>query len=295
MSWDTRERIGGITVRLIIGDGLDELRGKIAEATVVVPDWHVGSDNWLEHVLKGLWPQFIALRDEISSDEARSTEEACGKYEDWRARLKCLNPDAPDLEIEKEAKKRSGIDKRPDERIFHRCSWRIMPLYTEVAILSAALCEAEINLALAWGLSMLDKEDVFQLIESKSTPDKWLHGPKAILPAYEMPKGCAEVETLRKVFSERNRLVHPKSSIRKAGQQMLGPKESPPVRLRDLIVWIERFFSLPFDLADYLRTQPLINGSRFPAMSFRDVIDRAPQHKLPQPPKPSVGTAITSP
>ncbi|EJN34408.1 hypothetical protein [Pseudomonas sp. GM80] len=269
---------------LIIGDGWDDLRDKIADAEVVVPNWHVGSDNWLEHVLKGLWPQFIALRDEIRSDTARTTVEACGKYENWRIRLKGLNPEAHDLEIEKEAKRRSGIDKSPEERVSHRYYWRIMPLYTEVAILSAALCEAEINLALAWGLSMLDKEDEFQRIELKPTPEKWLHGPKVVLPAYEIPSGCAEVETLRKVFSERNRLVHPKSTIQKAGQQMLGPKVLKPPKIKDLLSWIGRYFSLPFDLADFLRTQPPINGHRFPVMTWRDAIERAPQHKLPQPP-----------
>ncbi|NUY02381.1 hypothetical protein [Paraburkholderia youngii] len=158
---------------LIIGDGLNEFRKKVAEATVAVPNWHVGSDNWLEHVLKGLWPQFVALRDEITSDATRITVEVNANYEKWRAHLIPLNPGASDVEIDEEAKRRSGIDKTPEERVSHRYLWRIMPLYTEVAILAAALCEAEINLALAWGLSMLDKEDVFQLIESKSALEKW--------------------------------------------------------------------------------------------------------------------------
>lgn len=271
---------------LIIGDGRDELRKKIAEATVAVPNWHVGSDNWLEHVLKGLWPQFVALRDEITIDATRTTEEASANYEKWRAQLIHLNPGASDVEIDEEAKRRSGIDKTPEERVSHRYLGRILPLYTEIAILSAALCEAEINLALAWGLSMLDKEDVFRLIESKSTPEKWLHGPKIVLLDYVMPTGCAEAEALRKVFSERNRLVHPKSSVQKAGQQKLGTKAPQPPNLADLLVWIGRYFSLPFDLADFLRTQPPINGDRFPVMTRRDAIERAPQHNLPRPANP---------
>jgi len=130
---------------------------------------------------------------------------------------------------------------------------------------------------------MLDKEDVFQLIESKSTLEKWLHGPKMVLPNYMMPSGCAEVETLRRVFSERNRLVHPKSTIQKAGRRKLGTKVITPPKLADVLVWMERYFSLPFDLADFLRTQPLINGDRFPVMTRRDAIERALQHKLPRP------------
>ncbi|MFC0696409.1 hypothetical protein [Paraburkholderia humisilvae] len=96
---------------MIIGDGWDEFRKKIAETTVAVPNWHVGSDNWLEHVLKGLWPQFVALRDEITSDATRTTVEARANYEKWRAQLIPLNPGASAVEIDEEAKRRSGIDK----------------------------------------------------------------------------------------------------------------------------------------------------------------------------------------
>ncbi|MCA8000311.1 hypothetical protein [Burkholderia metallica] len=279
---------------LIIGDGWDEFRKKIAEATVAVPNWHVGSDNWLEHVLKGLWPQFVALRDEIAMDASRTTVEARANYEKWRTQLIPLNPGASSVEIDEEAKRRSGIDKTPEERVSHRYWGRVMPLYTEVAILSAALCEAEINLALAWALSMLDKEDVFQLIESKPTPEKWFHGPKIVLPDYVMPLGCAEADALRKVFKDRNRLVHPKSTVQKAGRQKLGTKSLKPPKLADLLVWIGRYFSLPFDLADFLRTQPPVNGDRFPVMSQRDAIERAPQHKLPRPDSPRESTP-TSP
>jgi hypothetical protein len=271
---------------LIIGDGLDEFRKKIADATVLVPNWHVGNDNWLEHVLIGLWPQFVVLRDEIKNDAARTTVEARANYKKWRAHLPPLNPEASDADIDEEAKRRSGIDQPPEERISHRHLWRIMPLYTEVAILSAALCEAEINLALAWGLTMLDREDEFELIESKPTPKKWLDGPKLLLPGYLLPPGCAEAEALHKVFRERNRLVHPKSMIQKAGKQKLGGKALNPPKLADLLMWIGRYFSLPFDLADFLRTQPPINGDQFPVMTRRDVIERAPQHKLPRPPDP---------
>ncbi|WP_226475162.1 hypothetical protein [Pseudomonas sp. MWU16-30323] len=278
---------------LIIGDGLDEFREKLSNAPVLVPNWHVGNDNWLEQVLIGLWPQFVALRDEIKKDAACATVEASANYEKWRAQLIPLNPKASDVEIDEEAKRRSGIDKTPEERVSHRYLGRIMILYTEVAILSAALCEAEINLALAWALSMLDREDEFRLIELKPTPEKWLHGPKTVLPNYVLPSGCAEAETLRKVFSQRNRLVHPKSTIHKAGKHKLGAKVLNPPKLKDLLMWIERYFSLPFDLADFLRTQPPINGDQFPVMTWRDTIERATQHKLPRPDDPPCDQPIS--
>lgn len=268
---------------LIIGDGLDNFRKKMAEATVLVPDWQVGNDHWLQHVLERLWPQFDALRDEISSDARRSTVEARADYDKWSAQLTTLNPQAPEIEIKGEAKRRSGLDKPPEERIAHRYLGRIMPLYTEVAILSAALCEAEINLALAWGLSMIDKEDVFELVESNSAIEKWLHGPKMLLPDYTLPPGCAEAETLRKVFSERNRLVHPKSTVQKSGNMKLSGQSLKATKFSDLLAWIARYFSLPFDLADFLRKQSPINGDGFPVMIHRGAIKQAPQHKLTRP------------
>ncbi|MFS2105310.1 hypothetical protein [Ralstonia sp. Ralssp135] len=97
---------------LIIGDGWDEFRKKIAEATVVVPNWHVGSDSWIEHILKGLWSQFVVLRGEVTIDAIRTTAETRTNYEEWRTRLISLNPGASDLEIDEEAKRRSGTASR---------------------------------------------------------------------------------------------------------------------------------------------------------------------------------------
>ncbi|MEK6318969.1 MAG: hypothetical protein V4807_31530 [Burkholderia gladioli] len=113
---------------LIIGDDRDEFRKKIAEATFAIPNWYVGSDNWIEHVLNGLWPQFVALRDEIALDASRTTVEARADYEKWRAQLIPLNPGASPVEIDEEAKRRSGIDKTPEERVSHRYWERVMPL-----------------------------------------------------------------------------------------------------------------------------------------------------------------------
>lgn len=265
---------------MILGDGLDELRRKAQEATKVVPDWHVSNDHWLQHVLERLWPSFVTLRKEIFAEAGKSDGEASARYDQWKLRLAELNPAASDMEIETEAKRLSGLDKLPIDRVSSRYWGRVMPLYTEVAILTAALCEAEINLALAWGLSMIDKEDTFQLIESRTTVDKWLHGPKLILPNYNLPLDTAEAATLVKVFKERNRLVHPKSTVQKSGKTKLTGPVFKPTTLSELLAWIGRYFSLPFDLADFLHAQSPVNGYRFPFMAQRGAIKRAPQHKL---------------
>jgi hypothetical protein len=266
---------------LIRGDGKDELRKLVIEAEVVTPHWQVGSDNWLEHILEDLWPQFIMLRDEIKKDAMRSEGEAQATYEKWLARLQALNPEASGDEIDAEAKLISELNKSAEERIAGRYLPRLLMLYTQVTIISAALCEADINLALAWGLSMADKEDVFQLIEANSTVKKWLNGPKMLLPAYQFPPDCAEAETLRRVFSERNRLVHPKATVSKAGKKKLDGSPVKPVRLSEMLKWIARYFSLPFDLANYLRSQPL-DGNTFPLMTRSTLIEQATQHRLMQ-------------
>ena len=205
---------------LIRGDGKDEIRKLVIGAEVLTPNWAVGSDHWLEHILEALWPKYIMLRDEIKNDAIRYKDEAQETYKKWRARLRELNPEAPIDEIEAEAKLISGLNESDEERIAGRYLPRLLMLYTQVTIISAALCEADINLALAWGLSMADKEDVFQLIEAKSTVEKWLHGPKMLLPAYQFPPDCAEAETLRRVFKERNRIVHPKATVSKTGKKV---------------------------------------------------------------------------
>lgn len=275
---------------LNFGDGQDDFWKKISEAKVVTPEWHVGSDNFLEQILQELWIKFIELRHEINCSAEKSNKEATINYKKWNDQLTYLNPTASSKEIEKESIRLSGIDKKPTERVAHKYFHRILPLYTEVTIIAAALCEAEINLALAWSFSITDKEELFELIESKSALDKWRHGLKIVLPNYSLRSDCAELQTLVKIFGERNRFAHPKSTIQISGKIKLKPKSSYPRKIEELLHWTERYFSLPFDLADFLRTQPAVHGERFPVMAQRGPIKRASQHQLPQPPKSDMGS-----
>jgi|GEM_PF-6101597 len=262
------------------GDGLDEIRELAANATTVATTWHVSAEYiWLDLALERLWNDFVRLRDEIRLVADKKSKSVPGDYQRWCERLRELNPDAAAAEIDAEARKLSHYDMKPLDRA-GRFLGQLMPIYAEVAILSAALCEAHINLALAWGLTMLGRDAAFRIIEQSNTVDKWLHGPKLLLEGYELPSHSAEVETLKRVFEERNILMHPKSSISSGGLDRVSAKRLHVKSVTQVLAWLPRFFSLPFDLAEFMAKQPALGGFDFPLLSKRASIPRAEQHKL---------------
>lgn len=262
------------------GDELDEFRELATNAATVTTTWHVGAEYiWLDHALERLWSNFARLRDEIQRAADKKSEAVPGDYQRWLGRLREHNPDATAEEIDAEARKLSEHDRKPLDRAGPFLG-QLMPIYAEVAILSAALCEAHINLALAWGLTMLGRDPAFRLIEQSGTVDKWLRGPTLLFDGYELPSNSAEVETLKRVFEERNILMHPKSSISRNGAARVSAKRLHPKSVTEVFNWLPRFFSLPFDLAEFMAKQPAIDGFDFPQLSKRQSIPRAPQHML---------------
>lgn len=265
---------------LLRGDGFDNVRQMVASAEKIEPHWHVGSDHWLDTALVRLWHQYRELRAEIEAAASEAENKARADLEIWRERLSKLNPNAPKVEIEKEARMISTIDAHRYERVPMRFAGRLMPLYTEVTILSAALCEADINLALEWGCSLIGKPELFLLIESRTTVDKWQHGPKMLLSDYVLPSGSGEFEALGRVFRERNRLIHSKAHVQVQGKKNRRAEKHKSLGTAEVLFWLPRFFSLPFDLTDFLRSCAPVNGTKFPVLSHRSEIERANQHRL---------------
>ncbi|NML30585.1 hypothetical protein [Paraburkholderia antibiotica] len=265
---------------LLRGDALDNFRQMVVSAKKIEPHWHVGSDHWLDRALVKLWRQYIELRAEIEVAASDAASKAQADLEMWRKRLSELNPDALREEVEKEARMISAIDAQPYERVAARFSGRLMPLFTEVTILSAALCEADINLALEWGCSFIGKPELFVLIESRTTVDKWRHGPKMLLSDYLLPSDSGEFEALGRVSRERNRLIHPKAHVQVQGRKNRLAEKHKSLGTAEVLFWLPRFFSLPFDLTDFLRGCTPVNGAKFPVLSHRGEIKRASQHRL---------------
>lgn len=268
---------------LIRGDGSDALRKLVLEATEVKAaevNWRVGSDHWLDNVLNIRWLEYKALLEEIDKKADSAEKKAPIDLETWRERLVQHNPDADQAEIEREARMLSLIDEDRYERVSSKFVGRIMALYTEVTILSAALCEAEINLALEWGCAVTGKPELFTLVDSCKTSEKWLHGPKLFFTDYKFPPGSAEAETLARVFSERNRLMHARATVEVDGKKNERAKKYKVLHLADALMWLPRYFSLPFDLVDFLKGCPPVNGYKFPVLSHREKITRASAHRL---------------
>ncbi|MGF7192110.1 hypothetical protein JOE11_005187 [Robbsia andropogonis] len=265
---------------LLRGDGQDKLRQLIAEATPAEMLWHVGSDHWLDIALGRLWHQYTELLEQIDLAAQQATEKAKSDFSNWKDRLTELNPGASETEIVKEAKLISQVGKKPYDRVAGSFSGRLLPIYVEVTSISAALCEAEINLALEWGCAIINKPELFDLIESQSTINKWIDGPKLVLDHYQLPPGCGADETLRKLFAERNRLMHSKASVRVGGLKNSRAQKPKTMPFSEALFWMSRYFSLPFDLCDFLRDCHPIKGGRFPINPHRGDIGRSRQSRL---------------
>jgi len=269
-------------VFLYRGDGSDAIRKRRFEAKEIPTakiQWSVASDVWLADALNQLWSPYRTLLVQIDVEADKAETTAPIDLDAWRERLTKLNPDAAAAAIEAEARMLSRVDLKRYERISPAFVARIMTLYTQVTLLSAALCEAKINLALEWACAVARKAELFDLVERSTPVEKWQHGPKIFVADYELPPGAAESETLIRVFSERNRLMHAKALVEVDGNANARPQKYKVRDLPGALTWLPRYFSLPFDLSDILENCS-VNGHGFPRLFRRQEIERVPQHKL---------------
>jgi hypothetical protein len=141
-------------------------------------------------------------------------------------------------------------------------SERFMASYVTIVLLAHALCEAAINSILAVGLSKNETSELFPLLERSELREKWRPGPTTYLPTYHLHPGDALSHSLNELVKRRNALVHYKPHIQLDGKTSIRGSKYERIPLQDGTRWIERFFSLPCDLADHFR------GHASPANAF---------------------------
>jgi hypothetical protein len=108
---------------------------------------------------------------------------------------------------------------------------------------------------LAIGLSVCDAPELFALLERADLVEKWIAGPKSFHPAYNLPRGLPLCQTLQHLTRQRNSLVHYKIELEVDGKKTLEGSRLDRAPLKDQLVWITRFFSLPYDLVLHARNQ----------------------------------------
>lgn len=199
--------------------------------------------------LKSFWKPFEELLNEMDSFLVRPLSDFEDTIKAKAEKLQTLNPAMSEQDAYEYSKREVSSAIAPGMQFWRQFSDRLMTMYVTVTLLSHALCEAEINAVLTTGLYMHGSVELFQEIQKKDIKEKWLDGPKLFCPTYSLKKGSAVFETLHHLNKERNGWMHHKVELRAGDEKVIDGSNLRRLSHEDMVRWIKRYFSLPFDLA----------------------------------------------
>jgi len=239
---------------------------------------HSADYTYLDQALRSYWTQFESLE----SDMRAFTPRPIADFDEWREgelkRLAVLNPGKPAEALARLVDQQLEFIAAPRWQFREQFDQRHMTLYVSVVLLSHSLSEALANAVLALGLASAGAPELFRILERAQFKRKWLIGPKAFDPTYAFPTGTALHETLGTLAQERNALVHQKIELTVEGVRVL---EGTHFRRRGYdqdLVWLRRFFSLPYDLSVFAHRsfkdlRPMLLFRRSPIEAVKEHAD----------------------
>jgi hypothetical protein len=131
---------------------------------------------------------------------------------------------------------------------------KLLSSLVSTLLLSHALCEALINSFLTIGFCSRGAPDLAAAaINNCKFLDKWTDAPKAFNESYKLNKGGSLYETLKKLTEQRNSITHYKIQLVHDNQTLSSGALFEAYAPAEAVKWINRFFSLPYDLGDHLR------------------------------------------
>ncbi len=210
---------------------------------------------YIEAALKSQWHPFIELMIEINSFTPRPLSDFDEQRKSLFAHLQKLNPTSSDKSLTDLVDTQISAVANERMQFQNRFSERFMNIYVTVAFLSHALCEAEINTILAFGLYKHGAPELFSVIGKTDIKEKWRIGPKVFCPSYELKSGSAIFETLNHLTKQRNALTHYKVHLTVDEKSVVEGSKFERLSIKDNAKWMRRFFSLPYDLATHAHSQ----------------------------------------
>ena len=214
---------------------------------------HTAHYVYLEAALRERWTTFVALETEMAAFVPKPISAYDRLRDDEVTRLAKLNPHKPIEEFVEFVQKQIEFKASPQWQFREQFDDRHMAEYAAVVMLSHALCESLINAVLAIGLAQAKCAELFTLLERADFKQKWLIGPKSLSPDYNFPRGSGLHETLLQINRQRNALVHHKIELEVDGKKVLEGSGFERSTYAGEQMWLRRYFSLPYDLADFLR------------------------------------------
>lgn len=209
--------------------------------------------HYIDIALKARWPVVSQLLADMASFQPRPAEDFEEERAEMLRRILELNPGSTVDSIAEIVDGQMHHRLDPAWQFHLRFMDRFMGEYVTVCMLSHALCEAAINAILAVGMASVRSHELFKLVERAEILDKWCVAPKALDPAYQLPRESAMFDTLRQLTKQRNALVHHKIEVSIDGKKFMEGSGFPHQSTQERIRWLLRFFSLPYDLAAYAR------------------------------------------
>lgn len=216
---------------------------------------HSADYAFIDAALKARWDPFLALKTELEAFSPRTVGDFAEHRVTELARLKALNPDSSDESLLAIIDGQIRANADPGTQIYLLFADRVMSEYVTVAFLAHALAEAAINTILAVGLAASGAAELFSLLERADIKEKWTTGPKSFHSAYSLQKGSALYQTLQHLTRQRNAFVHYKIELEMGGEKKLEGSRLDRAPLHVQVLWVRRFFSLPYDLAAHARKQ----------------------------------------
>jgi hypothetical protein len=237
---------------------------------------HSAEYRYIEYALQSRWDPFVSLEMEFLEFRPRSISEFGAERAARLAHLKKLNPNTADERLLEDIDGQIAYFAQPVMQVAMKFNDRIMSDLVTVAFLSHSLCEAVVNAVLAVGLSLRGTPELFALVERADIKEKWLTAPRALDSRYELKKSTSLYETLQHLTKQRNALVHYKIDLEVSGKNSLRGSEIDPAPLKTQLIWMRRYFSLPYDLAAHARK--MIDMQAVPVIHNSGPIKRFRQH-----------------
>lgn len=230
---------------------------------------HTADYIFLDSALKSRWSPLLKLENEINEFVPKPLSEYSEYRESEMTRYRELNLNLTEGAVAKFVDRQLSLKSSPKFQFIERFHDLFMNEYVIVVMLSHSLSEAFINAILAIGLTRAGSEDLFPLLERTNFKQKWISAPKSIDSSYSFPVGSALHETLNYLTQQRNALIHYKIELIVNGQKKLDGSNFQQVNPKEEIRWIQRFFSLPYDLLEFA-------DSELPNFFFHFIPDRKP-------------------
>jgi hypothetical protein len=213
---------------------------------------HSADYKYIDTALKSHWQPFTSLAREMDEFVPRPLTDYTAERTALFDEMRRANPKVSHERVVECVDQQIRYRGSPISQFAFQFEDRFISEYVTVALLAHALCEAAINAILALGLAQVGSQAKFAALERQNIRKKWLLGPQSYFPGWTLPQDGPLWQTLQQLTDDRNALTHHKITLAKIdGTLLMGGPTLQRKTYQEESSWVLRFFSLPYDLAQY--------------------------------------------